>query len=101
MGDASGRTYPTMGKKATKRRMRTIRLMVIPEPPPGTRSVFRLAPEAPGTLVMNFTGRLKTADLEMVCGNCGAPLVRGVNVSQFQSIVFVCNGCGMYNDSLS
>jgi hypothetical protein len=94
MGAESGRTHPTMGKNAAKRRARTIRMVVIPKPEPGTRSVIDRIGE--GTVV--FTGTLTTTT--MACGKCGAPLIRGMRVDQIQHIVLRCNACGAYNESL-
>jgi hypothetical protein len=85
-----------MGKKAKARRMRTIRLVVIPEPKPGTRSVLNYTGK--GTLVMRGDTSPGTT---MVCGKCEAPLIEGVGMDQIVDIVFHCNRCGAYNQTLA
>lgn len=83
-----------MGKRA-KPQKRSIRLIVIPEPEPGTRSVIEM--QGKGTVIMNAGDAPGTT---MVCGNCGAPLVKGIRINQLQQIVLRCNGCGSYNETL-
>lgn len=77
-----------------KRPTRHIKLMVIPEPDPDTRTIFVYTGE--GTVVMRGTG-----NVVMECGNCGVPLVDGIPVSQIRSIVFKCPNCGQFNDTLA
>ena len=71
--------------------------MVIPEPDPGTRSVLDRRGE--GTLIFDFN-RPGSPQTDMVCGNCGAPLVHGMAVSQVANLVLRCNRCGKYNETL-
>ncbi len=86
-----------MGKKAQKRRQRMIRLHVIPEPAADSgRTVMRR--EGPETVYFRST---TNPDTVMVCGQCGTPLVEGMPVSNVQSIVFQCNRCKAYNETLA
>ena len=94
MGAISGRTYRTVGKNAAGRRKRTIRMVVIPEPAPGTRSVINYQGE--GTLIFSGAG----AGTTMICGKCGAPLVQGMRIDQLQGLVLRCKACGSYNETL-
>lgn len=80
--------------KKKARAKRHIRLMVIPEPEPNTRTVFHYTGE--GTVVMR--GRGKTV---MECGSCGVPLVIGLAVSEISSLVFRCPNCGEFNETLT
>ncbi|MEA2536563.1 MAG: hypothetical protein QOF11_797 [Chloroflexota bacterium] len=82
-------------RKAAAHKRRTIRLMVIPEPESGKRSVLEL--EGEGTLIFNG---VDGPPIEMVCGRCGAPLVRGITLEKLHSIVFRCNSCGAFNETL-
>jgi hypothetical protein len=79
--------------KVTKKRKRHIKLMVIPEPEPDTRSVFMYVGD--GTVAMKGPG-----NVVMECGKCGAPLVEGVPVSQIRNIVFFCQSCGAHNETI-
>jgi hypothetical protein len=98
MGAESGRTYRTMtGAKKRARKRRTIRLVVIPEPEKGTRSVLIFNGE--GTLAMRLAGT-SGPPVTMVCGNCSAPLTEGITVDQVQNLVFRCNRCGAFNETL-
>jgi predicted RNA-binding Zn-ribbon protein involved in translation (DUF1610 family) len=72
---------------------RKIRMMVIPEPEPHTRSVIMYV--GPGTVAMKGPG-----NVTMVCGNCGSPLIVGLKVSALESVVLRCNNCGAFNDSI-
>lgn len=89
----SGRTFPTMGKASRHKKARTIRMVVIPEPEAGTRSVLKRTGE--GTVVFQGQGSTK-----MVCGKCGAVLVTGMRVDQIRNVVLTCNNCGSYNETL-
>lgn len=80
--------------KRGKGRSRTIRMVVIPEPEPGTRSVLLL--EGAGTIVMSGEGPPTT----LVCGNCMAPLARGIRVDQIRNVVLRCNRCKRFNEPL-
>jgi len=81
--------------KPTQRRRRTIRLTVVPEPKPDTRTVLDYQGE--GTVVIRSDDG---PPITMVCGKCGAPLVQGVEIATIVSIVFRCNSCGAFNDSI-
>ena len=95
MGAISGRTYRTVGKNAAGRRKRTIRMVVIPEPAPGTRSVINYQGE--GTVIFRSTAGPTT---ELVCGKCGAPLVVGMTVDQIRGMVLRCKRCGSFNETM-
>jgi hypothetical protein len=74
---------------------RRLKLAVIPEPAPNTRSVLVLG--EPGTIIM----RGKDApNLIFECGLCDSPLIVGMRTSQVQSLVFKCNGCGAFNETI-
>ncbi len=83
-----------MAKKAGKKRQarRTVRMVVIPEPAPNTRSVIVYM--GPGTVAMRSQG-----NVTMTCGNCGSPILESVKVGQFRSLVFRCNKCGVFNET--
>ena len=81
-------------RKVPTPKKRRIKLMVIPEPEPGTRSVIVYTGE--GTVVMTGPG-----NVVMECGNCGAPLLKGVKVSTIQNLVFRCPSCGQFNETLA
>jgi len=70
-----------------------IRLPVIPEPDPGTRSVF----ERQGEGTVFFAGRFSGLSLD--CGTCDAPLVVGMAPGQVVGIVLRCAACGAFNDT--
>lgn len=82
-------------RKASPPQKHHIRLHVIPEPAEGTRSVLIFAGE--GTVAIKGD---VAPNLVMDCGSCGAPLVQGVPVSQIESVVFKCNGCGAFNETV-
>jgi hypothetical protein len=84
-----------MVTRASKRKKRVLRLVVIPEPAPGTRTVMNRTGE--GTVVFAGQGG---PPITMVCGNCGAPLIEGMAVKQIQGFVLRCNRCGAYNETL-
>jgi len=79
---------------ARQPRKRKIRMHVIPEPEPDTRSVLVYTGE--GTVVMRGSG-----NVTMECGNCGVPLLVGVKVAQFRDLVFRCPNCDQYNETLA
>lgn len=83
-----------MTKKGPTPKKRKVRLNVIPEPEPNTRSVLIYTGE--GTVVMRGPGKVT-----MECGNCGVPLIVGVNVAQIRGVVFRCPSCGQFNESLA
>ncbi|MEX1133756.1 MAG: hypothetical protein WED83_02810 [Acidimicrobiia bacterium] len=69
-------------------------LAVIPEPEPNTRSVLIRSGE--GTVVMQGEGKVI-----LECGNCHEPLVQGIEMKQLKNLVFKCNNCGVYNETLA
>ena len=79
-------------KKPSKR---TIALRVIPEPEPDTRSVLSMV--GSGTVALKGDG----SNLVMECGNCGAPLIEGAPMTSVQNLVFRCNRCGEYNETMA
>lgn len=81
-------------RKGPTPKKRRIRLAVIPEPEPNTRSVLIYTGE--GTVVMRGPG-----NVTMECGNCGAPIIVGVKTSQLQNLVFKCPNCGAFNETLA
>src|SRR5262245_33617929 len=84
------------GPRMLSRRPRHIakgeRLMVIPEPDPGTRAVFKKTTE--GTVI--FIGL--DSDLALQCGTCGSALVEGLNRDQIRNLVLQCNRCSAFNE---
>lgn len=84
-----------MGNKGQKRRRRVIRLVVIPKPDPTKRSILHY--EGEGSVAMRAPDG---PSITMVCGQCGVPLLEGVSVDQVENLVFRCNGCGAYNETL-
>ena len=66
-------------------------LTVVPEPDPGTASVF--IRDGEGTVV--FQGY--ETEIAQCCGRCGAPLIVGMRPNQVSGIVFRCNACGAFN----
>jgi len=91
MEDGSGGSVA----KDTKppRRKRHIRLAVIPEPEPNTRTVLLYTGE--GTVVIRGSG-----PVTMDCGNCGAVLAQNVEMGQLQNLVLRCKNCGAFNETL-
>jgi hypothetical protein len=71
------------------------KLLVIPEPEEGTRSI--LGSEGEGTVVMQNPERETPVH---TCGSCEAPLLVGVGPAQVQNIVLRCNACGAYNETM-
>lgn len=71
---------------------KTIRLATIPEPDPGTRSVFEKTSD--GSVVF----RSHNSETALICGNCEAHLVEGLGVGQIQGVVIKCNVCGEFNE---
>ncbi|WP_419206668.1 SEC-C metal-binding domain-containing protein [Photobacterium leiognathi] len=69
-----------------------IKLKIIPEPDPNTRSVFIYNGE--GTTV--FRGY--ETGIEMNCGHCSSPLISGLNSNSVSNIVIRCKACGKFNE---
>lgn len=44
--------------------------------------------------------RGEDADVTLHCGSCGKPIVVGLYSSQVQNLVFRCNACSAYNETL-
>ena len=84
-----------MGKKAQSRRTRIIRMVVIPEPAAGTRSVMNRQGE--GTVIFAAPNGPNTT---LVCGKCEAPLAVGMRVDQIVALVLRCNRCGSFNEPM-
>lgn len=71
-----------------------IKLQVITEPKPNTRSV--IAYEGKGTVAVK-AGKGK---YNFTCGSCGAVLIEGATeVKQISDIVIKCNRCQSFNDA--
>ncbi len=83
----------TKKKGPTPRLPPHVKLALIPQPNPNTRTVFVY--EGKGTVVMQGPGKLV-----MDCGGCGVPLLQGVRIEQVQNVVFRCPACGAYNETL-
>lgn len=84
-------------------RWRHLRLPVISEEEAKGRTVIVYKPDTPEkhpTIGMEGKGP-DAPRLIMECGNCGAPLVKGLGAHQLQNIVLRCNACGAYNESLN
>jgi hypothetical protein len=69
-----------------------VRLRVIPKPKPQTRAV--LEPKV-GEVLPVIKGY---GILNLLCGNCGAVLVKGINEGQIRNMVIHCPICRYYND---
>jgi hypothetical protein len=90
-----------MAKKAAKesratpkKRKRHLRLAVIPEPEPMTRTVLKHYGE--GTVILQGP-----AQVVMDCGNCGEPLTDGWRPDLIENVVLVCHNCGSFNETLA
>jgi hypothetical protein len=70
-----------------------IKLKVIPEPQPYSRSVLIMD----GTETLFFKGY--TSNLKFICGNCGAVLMEGIEKNQVKNIVLKCNNCNSFNET--
>ena len=69
-----------------------VRLRVIPKPKPQTRAV--LEPKV-GDILPVIKGH---GNLNLLCGNCGVVLVRGINEGHIRNMVIHCPICRYYND---
>ena len=69
-----------------------IKLKVIPKPKPYTRVV--LEPKL-GEVLPVITGN---GDLNLLCGNCSAVLVEGINNGQIRDIIIHCPICRHFNE---
>ena len=70
----------------------SIKLSLITEPDPGTRSVFEKT--SLGTIV--FSGN--DSNIAFVCGKCDSQLIVGVNPDTINNIVIQCNKCMSFNN---
>lgn len=96
----SGKTFaechgPRVRSPVTPEITQTLQLKVIPEPAPNTRAIFIYDGE--GTVIMSGV----ETGLSMNCGNCNAPLIRGLRRDQVSGLVLRCKGCGSFNDTNS
>ena len=71
--------------------MQPLILKVIPKPEEGKAVVLTVAP--PGTIIMQADNNTP----DVVCGKCGAVLLKGVWPNMVSSVVLLCNDCGSYN----
>jgi hypothetical protein len=71
-----------------------IRLTIIAEPDPNTRTVFQ---KTAGTGTIFFQGSDGTDSLD--CGSCDAQLAVGVSRNMFTRVVMQCSACGTFNDT--
>jgi len=69
-----------------------VRLRVVPKPKPKTRAV--LEPKI-GEVLPIIEGH---GNLNLLCGNCGAVLIKGINEGQIRNMVIHCPICRYYND---
>jgi hypothetical protein len=72
-----------------------VALTIMPEPDPGTRSVFQRVGE--GTVF--FAGRATQTSFD--CGKCHTALMVGVVLEQAGGAVLRCPNCGAFNDTQS
>jgi len=83
---------PKVKKQVTPDITKELKLKVIPEPDPDTRSVFIYNGE--GTIA--FRGF--EVGLALTCGQCNSHLVVGVRRENIKNIVIKCNNCGAFNE---
>lgn len=65
------------------------KLKIIPKPEPKTRTVFT------GKVLPFIKG---VGNINLLCGNCNAILVKGINEGQIRNIVIQCPICKFYNE---
>ena len=65
------------------------KLRIIAEPKPNTRTVFT------GQILPFMKG---AGTLNLLCGNCNAKLVEGINEGQIKNIVIKCPICKFFNE---
>jgi hypothetical protein len=82
-------------KMVDKSKDNIIKLPIIPEPDPSTRTIFIIPEGSSDTLFM----RGYSTNLKFLCGNCGAILMEGIEKNQVRNIVLKCNKCKMFNES--
>ena len=71
----------------------TRQLSVIEKPAEGTRTVYHYTGE--GTVALRGEG-----SMTYVCAGCRAPILVGMEPGQVQNLIFRCNACGRYNETL-
>jgi len=81
----------------TRRRISVpdVKLKVIPKPEDNTRILVK---SLSGYSTILFKGK---ADHDLRCGECYAVLAEKVGDKQFCGPVFLCGGCGSYNDTIT
>lgn len=84
---------PKVKKRVTPEITQELKLKVIAEPDPNTRTVLIYKGE--GTVLMAGFD----VGLALTCGQCNAHLVVGVPRENFNNIVIKCNNCGAFNES--
>lgn len=70
------------------------RLALIPEPEAGTRSVME---QPPGAAPFPFI--IGVGDLDLLCGSCGAVLLKSVDEGMVSNVVFKCPSCGSFSEA--
>lgn len=68
---------------------RKVKLKIIPKPEPNTRTVFVT------TVLPVIKG---VGNVDLICGNCKAVLIDGINKGQISNIVIQCPICKFYNE---
>jgi hypothetical protein len=84
---------PKVRKQEPPEIKQRIRLQVIPEPDPNSRTVF----EKTGDGTVLFQGF--ATNIALACGSCGAPLAAGIEPNQIKGIVLRCKQCSAFNDT--
>jgi hypothetical protein len=94
-GSAKTHVLRLYGENMTERS--PVRLTVIPEPKEGTRVIIDLTDnDANSTVFIDASAR----DVPpMLCGDCEAVLVEGIERGTLESIILHCPRCGAYNDT--
>jgi hypothetical protein len=72
-----------------------LRLKPITRPTENTRIIVRSGSQNATIL---FKGKY---GCDLLCGQCDAVLAEKVEREQFNSPIFICNGCGAYNDTIN
>jgi hypothetical protein len=72
-----------------------LKLKLTSRPMENTRIIVRT--ESPNSTLL-FKGKFGS---DLLCGQCGAILAEKVEREQFNGPIFICNGCGAYNDTIN